>query len=425
MDEFSIRQGPWLNDIVGNDPSGATRARLGIVVAGTMLTHHEDIWTDRAADEVLVPHGVLAEWFVGSWWRLMCEPKPRHRGAFPDPDWRMAHEIGGAGGGCVWPFVGFATDLDAMWVFSDLLPDAGKQSVRYSRALERPAQVSLGDFQREVTRFVQRTVEQLEQRRCTSDLPAAWRGLCDEIANPSYTAWREVEARLGYDPGEGPDEQIEMALALKMQMGLKASAEILPAFGHAGINRIREILAGPGIRAKPPHLSLFGDGSSLATAPWRVGYATAKRLRQEGHGKDGCLETGRLSDWLGIRESDVEGPPCDGSRWPAAIAVAESDRGYTFHLRRCNSRDKRFELARLIGDFALTEGGSGEWLAATDLTTWRQQFQRAFAAELLCPAESLREFQDDLENDDYVAAADRFHVSEKVVSGQFANQLCD
>jgi hypothetical protein len=58
MDEFFLRQGPWLDDIVGDASSNVTRARLGIEAAGTMLTHHEDIWTGKAADEILVPHSV-------------------------------------------------------------------------------------------------------------------------------------------------------------------------------------------------------------------------------------------------------------------------------------------------------------------------------------------------------------------------------
>jgi Zn-dependent peptidase ImmA (M78 family) len=72
---------------------------------------------------------------------------------------------------------------------------------------------------------------------------------------------------------------------------------------------------------------------------------------------------------------------------------------------------------------ALLGGPSEEWLAVTDLATWRQQFQRAFAAELLCPAEALREHEEDLEREEFAAAADRFQVSEEVVRLQYENQI--
>ncbi|NQW46766.1 MAG: hypothetical protein HQ464_03245 [Planctomycetes bacterium] len=418
-----MRQGPWLNDIVENGSADATRARLGIEVAGTMLTHHEDIWTERAADEILVPHAVLAEWFVGSWWRLMCEPKPKHHGPLPKPDWRMAHEIAAAGGGCVWPFIGFATDLKAMRVFSDLLPDRGTQSVRYTSALERPAQVCLGEFQSEIKRFVQRVVDHLRFRGCESDLPDAWSFLNEEIAHPGYAAWRQAEARLGYDPGEGPDDQIEQALELGERMGAAASAEILPAFGHAGIGRIQEIAVSLGIKATPPVFPDFTAGVSLADPPWRVGYAYAKQFRKSMHAEDGPVSTGRLSEWTGIREHDLEDRNGSQDRLPAAIAVADSQRGFTFHMRGRHPSSRRFEVARFIGDLVLNGIRSGEWLAATELATWRQQFQRTFASELLCPADALRDYQKDVEREEFTLAAEHFQVSEEVVRWQYDNQI--
>jgi hypothetical protein len=425
MDEFFLRQGPWLDDIVGDASSNVTRARLGIEAAGTMLTHHEDIWTGKAADEILVPHSVLAQWFVGSWWRLMCEPKPKHRGDFPDPDWRMAHEIAGAGGGCVWPFIGFATDLTAMWVFSDLPPDSGKQSVRYTSTLARPARVRLDDFQCEIKRFVQRVVDHLRHRGCESDLPNAWDLLREEIAHPAYAAWREAEARLGYDPGEGPDNQIEQAMELEDRMGAAASAEILPAFGHARLSQIKAIADGPGIPATPTSLSGFAEEAvaSIAEAPWIAGYASAKRLLKSRHVQPGRLEASQLCEWLGISRSDLESPGQSRDRAPAAVAVADSGKGFTFHIRASHPLSRRFEFARFVGDLALLGGPSEEWLAVTDLATWRQQFQRAFAAELLCPAEALREHEEDLEREEFAAAADRFQVSEEVVRLQYENQI--
>lgn len=436
MDDFVIRQGPWRDGVVEGgtspavqDAADATRARLGIEVAGTMLTHHEDIWTERSAEEILVPHSVLADWFVGCWWRLECEPIPwssMNRSGSPAPDWRMAHEIAGAGGGCVWPFVGFASDLrEGMWVFSDVFHDPGTQSVRYTRALERPAVVAIDDFEAGVTAFVNRVVDRVRDSGCDSDLPEAWRLLCEELNHAGYSAWRKAEARLGYYPGEGPDERIEEAIELETRMGAAASAEILPAFGRDGIDQIKAIVDAAGIEAASTPFSGVAGATGLSGAPWKVGYDAARRLRREAHVPDGVLNTSRLADWLGLREADLDRAATTPERRPATIAVARPGGGFTFHLRRGNPLSRRFELARLVGDVALSPDTRDEWLAATDLATWRQRFQRAFAAELLCPAESLREFRQELENDEFATAAQRFQVSEWVVENQFSNHLCE
>ena len=50
-------------------------------------------------------------------------------------------------------------------------------------------------------------------------------------------------------------------------------------------------------------------------------------------------------------------------------------------LRQSGSRGRRFELARLLGD-RLLDREIGLRLASSN-STWRQKYQRAFAAELL------------------------------------------
>jgi len=45
--------------------------------------------------------------------------------------------------------------------------------------------------------------------------------------------------------------------------------------------------------------------------------------------------------------------------------------------------------SRLMGDYLLYGNHGTSWLASTDLRTSRQKYQRAFAAEFLCPFRSL------------------------------------
>ena len=59
---------------------------------------------------------------------------------------------------------------------------------------------------------------------------------------------------------------------------------------------------------------------------------------------------------------------------------------------------------------------------STDLSTARQKFQRAFAAEFLCPIDELKAFLDDDYSESAIEdAAAHFDVSERTVESPLAN----
>ena len=83
---------------------------------------------------------------------------------------------------------------------------------------------------------------------------------------------------------------------------------------------------------------------------------------------------------------------------------------------------KRFEFARFLADYVSRAGDSGAWLASTDLATSRQKFQRAFAAEFLCPISSLIGFLGGNFTEPAIEdAASYFGVSEQTVESLLAN----
>jgi Zn-dependent peptidase ImmA (M78 family) len=72
---------------------------------------------------------------------------------------------------------------------------------------------------------------------------------------------------------------------------------------------------------------------------------------------------------------------------------------------------RRFDLARLLGD-RIVGDKSQRLFPATPTTTYRQKFQRAFAAELLCPYEALEDqLADDYSDEKQEDAANQFRVS--------------
>ena len=122
-----------------------------------------------------------------------------------------------------------------------------------------------------------------------------------------------------------------------------------------------------------------------------------------------------LCDLLGLQESEYDAwqPP---ERQSISVAVPLKTDGFYYHPRKSHPLAKRFEFARLIGDYLLYGKHGKSWLASTDIKTSRQKYQRAFAAEFLCPLDNLQDYL----NNDYSESAiedasEYFKVSERTV----------
>ncbi|MBN8454098.1 MAG: hypothetical protein J0M31_13580, partial [Candidatus Accumulibacter sp.] len=90
--------------------------------------------------------------------------------------------------------------------------------------------------------------------------------------------------------------------------------------------------------------------------------------------------------------------------------------------RKRNPGGKRFELARFLGEYLRPAADELRWLVSTDLWTFRQKYQRAFAAEFLCPIDSLTSFLNgDFSSYAIEEAAAEFDVSEQTVTSLLRN----
>src|SRR5208282_5906654 len=85
-----------------------------------------------------------------------------------------------------------------------------------------------------------------------------------------------------------------------------------------------------------------------------------------------------------------------------------------------NRPARRFEAARFIADYLCAP--QDRWLPITDAATARQKVQRAFAAEFLCPIESLRAYLgNEFLPEAFEDAAEHFGISEMAVISHLAN----
>lgn len=404
-----------------------TSALLKIVLADKVVTRNEDEWSRTVRDEVRLSAYPLALWFASSWWRLRWEALPIK----PGTAWRMAHELAAAGHGYLWPRMSFASDGENIQVWAVQSPPESTEPVRYLTAIchSLPAVA----FERVIDDFIANVIARLDAVGVGSTaLHDLWNEVMAERADPDLSSYRRLEARLGFDPDECPEELHDRFNNLVPTAGASAVAEIasvcaskypgeelerilaLAAFAvSSGVIGQIDLPTQSGGRVRNTHLAVWERGRNLARE-------TRSRLGLNGN----PITDEQLFGFAGLPSSraialDAPLP----ARYPIGLAVRDQQAPTKLKilLRKRNLPGRRFELARLLGDFLMAETDD-RWLPLSDTKTARQKTQRAFAAEFLCPIDALRDFlDDDFSSDATEDAAEYFGVSQKAVETQLVN----
>ncbi|MGK7889034.1 MAG: ImmA/IrrE family metallo-endopeptidase [Leptolyngbyaceae cyanobacterium] len=391
------------------------------------LTRNEDIWSQTLRDSVLVSAYPLAAWIVSSWWRLLYEPLPP-TGIKPSVSWKMSHELTAANQGFIWPRVILASDTELMYIWTKASSAAERQSVRYINSLDRPFSINLLEFEQTAKAFIASVLSRLEATGIT-DTPLAnlWREVQEEIAEPYASQYRRREAELGFDPDSCPEDIVKDALILAGQMGDGTFSEVAPAYSEEILKarslsaKIDELLQESGLEGRPEISIDYSASQEFSKAPWKKANEAASCLRNAIDVEEKPVTDDQLYDLLGLQKAEHEAfdPP---RKRRISIAVPSQQNGFKFHTRKRHPVAKRFELARFIGDYLLYGNCGESWLANTDLRTSRQKYQRAFAAEFLCPLSSLQAYLDnDYSESAMEDAAEHFKVSPQTVESILTN----
>jgi len=420
---FTIKE--WLTATDEAPEFALSIGRLEIRIGDTVLTRHEDTWTGSVADAVLVSAYPLALWLVWHWWRLSFEPLPPERRptpSWPPLDWRMAHELGAADHGYVWPRILFASDGEAIQVWAETFTMPG-QSVQYLTGLSEPCSVPIDVFQDRVAHFVQTVLDRLaDVGQHRTELATAWMRVDRERRDPETERRRRLEALLGFDPDQCPTDLLAELIRWEERVGPAAVDELAPAFGPRNEMITREIAAleeAKGVSVTPQVDPIDGKTSPI---PWQQGVAAARALRQRIGNPDQPIATEALFDLVGLsRKAEVELDAVAQKGRPVALMRPMTTREFIFLPRKHHPIARRFELARLLGDW-MTVASTGEWRVVSEMGTVRQKRQRAFAAEFLCPIEALTQFLgDDLSESAIDEASEHYAVSDWTVRSQLAN----
>lgn len=404
---------------------GETTARVGIFLDSYCLTKNHDMFSKTVRDQIHVSLYPLAMWFASSWWRLHYEVLPDSARNAPSHDWRMSHEMASANMGFVWPQILFSPDSESVQVWARASQETKEESVRFLNGLDFPHSIPKGNFTQEVASLIEDVIARLHEVGCqNSDLAAIWGFICEDLNSPKELRKRRLEAVLGFDPESCPESLIQQAIDVEEKVGADSFSELSGAYALDAENRLKAIqslIQAEGVEGTPDDMLHF-NVEHRAREPWQIAVLAAKELRRKIGNTLGLIDSSTIHELLGLPATSFrDGIP--GSSAKASVAGPIGRGKMKFLPRRTHPASQRFELARFIGDYVReTTRSPDSWLVSADLSTARQKFQRAFAAEFLCPIDSLVNYlSDDFSEAALEEAANHFVVSERTVESLLMN----
>lgn len=366
----------------------------------------------------------LAEWFAANWWRLLYETEKDNLSPQAQHDWNMSHKIAAAGGGFTWPDITFSTDNNTMRCV--IKPTAAAQALIYFLQDEK-RYLSITDFESGLEKFINKTTAALGNVDPVSQL---WQAVQEERKNLEASVWRKLEAKAGFDPDEAPEDLIETFIMFGKKYGEASIAELVDeklAQPQATINNLIEELKKSAFVINPDKnysINNLVNTNVLEVQPWNTAYHFARQLRKKLNWKQEPVNNKEFCDYLSV-STDLIVNNVSNSNLPSA-GLKFNDKTY-LSLKGSNLANKRFNLARLLADdFYIKNQLDERLLVATNTRTVRQKFQRAFAQELLCPADALFAWMETSSPSDELCeqAAEFFVVSPMLVKHTVENHTC-
>jgi len=410
----------------------ATAAEISIRVRGQCVTEVEDRRAKTVRTCIRASATLLATWLLSNWWRLRWEPY-KESGEVQALDWEMSHSVPSIGRGYAWPPLTFASDGRNILVRCQGLQQNDSELLSPIRYLNSFAEsIDARAFEEGVRSFVQCVIERLNAIKVRDTvLHELWTETESEQQHTKQAANRKLEALLGLDPDENEALIKDLVHEWQARVGRTALEEIAAASRTDDVQRVLDAAAK--VERSVTTFADFSDSSavrsrsSLSNAvgmqPWQLGKLAAYQLRDLWGVGSRPIQTKDIAERLRITSRTLDE---DHSLAPFSFGVkGRTEDKLGFILKRRHEHSRRFDVARLIGDHLFQETGD-KWMPATRSFTARQRFQRAFAAEFLCPSDELRHrYAESISLDDVdditQAISAEFNVSPKVALNHLVN----
>lgn len=416
----------WLSANYEPDEIRETSGRLHISLSGRVATHVENAWSKSIQNDVFVSAYPLAMWFAASWWRLRWESAPRDA-EVRNVEWRMAHEMAAAGHGFIWPRLTFESDGERVDVICRQSEPTPVEPIRYIENFR--GSVTALEFEESIDRFLDFVLARLDAVGIqNTDLQNVWNEVLEERRDADSSAYRQLEARLGYDPDEISTDIVNNFLRLQTKVGSESIGEIAANFSgdyqEGALDRVIELARSTGVegRIQPPNdlHQVLSEPDFRHSKPWEQGWKLAQWARTTWGLDEDKISDKILTDILELDQSVFHNTA--KMHQPMGLVVRHDDSDQLkFHFRRSNRPGRRFESARFLADYLIAPS-TDLWLPATDAKTARQKVQRAFAAEFLCPIAKLKEYLNgDFSENAIEEAGEFFEVSPVAIDNHLKN----
>lgn len=418
------------------DPGGAqgaelraTWARLEIRVDGTSITRVIDQRVRSSRDYVVLPIYPLAEWLVSHWWALWLEPE---RSRAPDPvSFLQRHSLVHAREGFALPALSILASgewVQLRWQAEEL------PHQQISFPCSGTAWIPAAEAQDALSGFITSVVERLDQQGIReSRLQDDWQAILH--AEPEEEAFCRCAGSLGLDPYSLPEAYGDDLVALATQVSEDLRHEFFQAASttdlgqlYESLNALKQAQAMTHEKHTQPDefcaLKRKLEATSLPhhALPWVQGYELAHALRGMLSDGGASLESEALLSQLFDKCSAQMGQrEWHGVRDFVAYVGLNASGGPGFVLAAATPQRRRFLLARALGLY-LWPTPREEGLI-TMATTTEQKRNRAFAAELLAPADALRTAIHGpvVESEELDQLAQHFGVTSELIRRQLAN----
>ena len=392
--------------------SSVTMAELKITVDDLALTTHVDRHSHSRS--IRAPLYPIAEWLAAWWWPLFYEHGEWNIGT--DSGYLKRHDLSYAAPGFALPSV----VLQPTGRFLDVR--ARRSTPTYSSVeflTEGTRSIPVADTQAHLTEFIAAVVDRLHEREVEGTaLQADWAAISD-LRDDEQTFSR-LAGSFGLDPFDTneADATAISDLADTTEMSLLEDLLSLapPTQATAVLESIRRVCQDVERQDSPgtwADLASAAPDPSPSLTPWQAGYETARWLRSR-------LQ---LDGQPVAFEGNLAVPTVDLHLDRSRLTGIVSSRSPACALRARPAVARRFAVARSIGGFLLRATAGPALL--TTMKTDRQARSRSFAAELLAPAQGLRDRLGGqsgwIESETVDEVAEEFEVSSFVVCHQIEN----
>ena len=381
-----VFQWNWLRGQFDDPIETKTFAALKLDLNGEVVTRLYDRIAEGERDTVNVPLYPLALAIAENWWTLLYEPRKSDEG---NSLVEIRHSLDSYMNGFVFPAL-------TLWSGGDDAITVEHPPIRpqHSNLEFLPATASVTNLPRDevennLFELVQVVTKRVPDGPASAQLRDAWTRVLESHQNEDERQYCEAAGRLGFDPYDPDAEDISgFAAGISEHLFSDICDAATPAELQTATDWARE---GTRRLENFPAIDISQFGAMPERDPrekiWVHGYEAARKVRRNLHLEDSNPR--RVVDSMFGAAVRAGGAAIGGVHPFALEAIANRRSGaMRVAIPSTSARLRRSRLCR--ASYLAWKTVDGDSSAVTTATTLDQQASRAFAAELLAPAELLR-----------------------------------